>query len=517
MKKIGLLIITLSLSGVIFAQSSGKKSIIFTNNADQPARTNNERPILANIPTAHPISTSSAYSTKGARTTAVQGRWYRYCELADLTIGFIANNNLSWSPMWWDSTTRYRYSDGSGGTILEAAEWAGFSQLFDPIRFTSYNDTDAVDGNGAPFVTGDDIAIKNTNAYTVDTIQIRAAYIRMINRPDSVVDTLIVTVAPQNTDYFYDSTGNSWIFNNTNVLGTVPGATRIYTPQVKYADSILRGVLPDNAVSGAHQTVDTFFLTNADRHLPDFSSGSEADTLQLYQLPIRHGAGNTIPAGQRFAVSVSFKSGGTWVPNIDSIRSLHRFCPVFGFQLGSSSTSSGWMPYMYGLNPDYNGTSYLDARGRPSENLTTYPYVNHSGHPARWLSQFVAQDLNGGTTAGNGYFDQFMWMNAHVSCSGCSLIRQVVSVNNVPTIITKVQAFPNPATDKLTVGFTLGQSTDVTIALTNAMGQVIETQKINNVSIGKAEFNVATLSSGVYFFTVNANGEHHTGRITIAH
>ena len=89
-------------------------------------------------------------------------------------------------------------------------------------------------------------------------------------------------------------------------------------------------------------------------------------------------------------------------------------------------------------------------------------------------------------------------------------------VNNVSNT-NSVNAYPNPANDAITVSFNLAGASKVSVSLTNAMGQVVATKNVDNTSNGKVEFSTSTLPAGVYFYTVTANGQPTTGRITVAH
>ncbi len=85
------------------------------------------------------------------------------------------------------------------------------------------------------------------------------------------------------------------------------------------------------------------------------------------------------------------------------------------------------------------------------------------------------------------------------------------SVNKVVPV-TKVNAYPNPATNELNITFS--SAANATVTLTNMVGQVVATQ--TNVN-GAAKFNTAALANGMYIFTIQANGERTTGHVVVAH
>jgi len=100
----------------------------------------------------------------------------------------------------------------------------------------------------------------------------------------------------------------------------------------------------------------------------------------------------------------------------------------------------------------------------------------------------------------------------HVVCTTCwELNAEHVSYFN------SVNVYPNPADGKVAVSFHLKNSAAVNVSLTNAMGQVVATEKVGAAFNGTAVFNTASLPSGVYFYTVEANGQRETGRVAVTH
>jgi hypothetical protein len=108
-------------------------------------------------------------------------------------------------------------------------------------------------------------------------------------------------------------------------------------------------------------------------------------------------------------------------------------------------------------------------------------------------------------------------MGYEVQCAACGVtFEPVVGVNQVATV-TKANAYPNPAADQVNVPFTVSAATEVTVTLSNVLGQVVATQNMGKVSTGTAVFNTATFAPGVYTYSVNTNGQKTTGRVVLAH
>jgi len=78
-------------------------------------------------------------------------------------------------------------------------------------------------------------------------------------------------------------------------------------------------------------------------------------------------------------------------------------------------------------------------------------------------------------------------------------------------------AYPNPAKDELTISFSALQTGNVTVTITNMLGQVLATNTTNNVSNGKVTFGTKNIPNGIYTFTVSTSGRKTTGQVAIQH
>jgi hypothetical protein len=80
-------------------------------------------------------------------------------------------------------------------------------------------------------------------------------------------------------------------------------------------------------------------------------------------------------------------------------------------------------------------------------------------------------------------------------------------------------AYPNPANNTVNIPVTVGQDATLTVTLSNLLGQVVKSTVLNANSgqTVKATFTTGELASGVYLYTVEANGQRTTGRVSVAH
>ncbi len=77
--------------------------------------------------------------------------------------------------------------------------------------------------------------------------------------------------------------------------------------------------------------------------------------------------------------------------------------------------------------------------------------------------------------------------------------------------------YPNPYTGKTAVDVTLAKATDVTIEITNAIGQVLSTATYKNLHSGVNTLTVdgSSLSKGLYFYTVKAGSNVVTRTMSV--
>lgn len=101
-----------------------------------------------------------------------------------------------------------------------------------------------------------------------------------------------------------------------------------------------------------------------------------------------------------------------------------------------------------------------------------------------------------------------------------------VSVDNPPfpvgidqknNDLASVSVYPNPVKDVAKVSLNLKQNANVSVGLTNLVGQQILSLNKGNMTTGLQQFSIdaSSLSSGVYFLTVRVNGQKFTQKMIV--
>jgi hypothetical protein len=203
-----------------------------------------------------------------------------------------------------------------------------------------------------------------------------------------------------------------------------------------------------------------------------------------------------VPAGNLIGATISFISGSpTFTPHdtvfLSSGTYKHNMFRPYSIFKGSGTTP------MYAT---------YSAANRNSGMYKTLPDTSLG-----WGGQYIP--LWFWSSSGGASTYQYPYVDFRVKCPSCGVI---VGVQDIARI-QEASVYPNPADDHVTIPFTLGQKADVTVSLSNLLGQVVESRFYQAVEKGKAVFNTASLPSGVYQFTVAANGEKLSGKVVITH
>jgi len=91
-----------------------------------------------------------------------------------------------------------------------------------------------------------------------------------------------------------------------------------------------------------------------------------------------------------------------------------------------------------------------------------------------------------------------------------------VSIEKVNQFAASVSNYPNPFSNTTTIAVTLTESKSFSVTIYNAIGTLVYSKKVNgNVGENNVTFDGGTLSSGVYYYTVNAGNQQATKKMII--
>lgn len=431
---------------------------------------------------------NAALSNTANKSTVGGSRWYSYYNLVDLYEGQdMANNSTYLANIWFDKSIKQEFNTGA-----DTVNYISMNHFFDIFRYKLFNDPNV------PLNQQTDIAVTAGDAYTVDSINVNAAYIKMQNRPTGIVDTLIFSVAVSTGIYTLGMT--AWPQFADLTTGYY---TPLQYPEYNGSDTALRArtiYRVDSMNRAAFSDVDSLptlvrrwkvILTDADRDT--INTTNNTITTNSFTFPVMDANGNpsplNIPAGYHFSMTVTFKSGDTWIPYVDTLSNFHRFMPLTGEAKGQGAK----MPYYYYSHDDRNMSGMMFSTDSSS-----------------YLPSVIIEGINAIT-----FRNEFHDFAAHVICPTCATL----SVDDVTSNVTSTSVYPNPATNEANILFSVAKAGKVNVTVTNTVGQVISTQSVNASADhgNQVTISTANLSTGVYFYTLEANGERSTNRFVVAH
>lgn len=401
------------------------------------------------------------HSTNGKKTRATS-RWYSYVSALDTLNGGNGTviNNIKGQRIWQDSTVKQLFTSGAG-TI----NYSSYYNVLDPMA-PAFNDV---------FNYPDQMQIGPTNTYTVDTVVVWGSYLRPKGgNPDTLIISLVKgSATAANNDILYYNPGKTSfpeMLTNNYVTG-IGADTMMVLPTLdpditkriaknKNQSYVFKKVLTDADTSS--------FVTPYDFAIPTALAGE---------------------AGEMVGVSVTYKSGNPWIANVDTVSKLNNFLGIY-----SEHTAGAAQPY-YGNSPDFD----LNMSG------SMFSFA-----PEDYFPSFFIEGWNS-TAVGT----EIAWIDYHLNCTTCG----TVGVNDVKNKEVNASVFPNPATSNVTFEINLTNSAkNVTIELTNTVGQLAKHVNVGAINSGDAhtvDMNVTGLPKGIYFYTINADGQTYSNKLMI--
>lgn len=413
-----------------------------------------------------------------AKTTAASPRWYSYADYFDRNETATSSSVAYFSQYLWNDTMAVMAYSGTSGTEWNHNRMVSMGIVSD-LAFYGFNDVTYYDGA---------MKIDPSDSYVIDSVRVTGFY--GFNPARTVVDTLRISFAyaagtSKDQDVYLAKTGNPVVLSRYGVAA----GDSMNTYRLHY-DTVA------NTAGGTAIITKDILLDNTG------SSPAWGDTLAdgTYEAAIRLSAsGVTIPAGYLVGASVSFISGDPSFSPHDT---------VFGSTLGYKYNMFRPFCIFRGTagSPAFANYSTLD---RNNGVFKTLPDTSNG-----WGGQYIP--LWFWSSSGGGASTlQYPLIDFHVaSCATCGTV--TLGVNSVSGN-AQPAPYPNPANDKLYVPFSLTTAGNVTITLTNMLGQVVATQTMGNATNGTATFNTALWADGVYTYTISTGDQRITGRVSIVH
>ena len=449
---------------------------------------------------AHPVTDYSAIQHKlnnsGARTTSTYistsySNWFDY---VGQNTSSSHTGNLFYFEIYPDSTL----VDNSSGTAYNTGVH-GLGMSFDPTDAGYYG---VYSGAGTinPIT---DPPMPDTVGFTVDSFAVPFQY--MYNHASATPDSMIVELFA--VSYLTGSGSSASYDSGTYALRYPSAASWLDISADSQARFSTVLYTPTASGLGPNETWDSITSTKQRYAFALTAADTAAGSVMQFGLttPL------VVEPGRKVVSFVHMKSMSTYTlgTNINSAN----WMKLFGGTTGS--TTNTW-PAQTAHNVYYPGYAGSYQTGLVANNQLRYVYAGDTSGFTYQSSSVLIPGVafnNPGATDNGASFVSVTDQAFHVNWS----TNVVNGVANVTNTINGASAFPNPANNTVNVTFNLSSSANATVTLTNAVGQVVATQELKNVTNGTATFNTNTLAPGLYIYSVNANGARTTGSITVAH
>lgn len=392
------------------------------------------------------------------RTTAGGTAWFSY---TDIMVG--SNSKGYYNNVAPDSNIRYM-----GNTALRNVSIHGMGQCFDPtdsafFAFSSSAGSPQTVAAIPPFV------VTRGNAYSIDSIRFESKYIRNQNSDDTMYVQVVKGKMGTNPFGIYS-------LNMTN------SGRRFVTPMYDPATNLLS----DSIDAAAGKQTIKIVMDQAFKNDSTATGGYSNITRNGLKLPtpISLVAGEIVIA----YVTIAKQNTDTLHTPLDNTNLMR----------------------LYSFDVKGQDAEPVQNKNSVQAGLLANNQIKYNAPPDDWNWQGHKILIPSVAYESDGFMTDFGF---RLTCPTCPEL----SVGDITGNITATTAFPNPASSEVHVRFALKSATDVKINLTNAVGQVVKSESLKNSKQGDVTFNTSDLVNGVYFYTVEANGQRTTNKITIAH
>lgn len=232
--------------------------------------------------------------------------------------------------------------------------------------------------------------------------------------------------------------------------------------------------------------------------------GEVIDPANIYT-PLFVNNGAQLPAGVYFFTPVVY-GGGVGTGNINTI----------DFTNGCVATGNSIQVELLGATAAITATtSAVDVTGAGNNGEASVTAAGGTGNYTYFWN------ANGETTATITGLPAGTYSCTIGDAAGCAgdLIVEV-EVKDLTAIdelafAQAISLFPNPAIQKAAVQFDFSEKVDLTISITNTVGQEVYRSELNNTKNGIAELDVSNFASGVYFVKLSEGQNQMTKRLIV--
>jgi len=177
---------------------------------------------------------------------------------------------------------------------------------------------------------------------------------------------------------------------------------------------------------------------------------------------------------------------------------------VFSVQI-STNCGQSWLPRItrniktgsVGVSPSVTNNFIPDPTQFYMENINVAGFVNEPN--VMFKFKFTAET----GSSNNFYIDDIN-------------ITSATGVVEIP-LVSNIQVFPNPATDRITIEFDLTDNKEIEMGVKDVLGRTVKTGAKENLVAGhhRVQLPLTDLAKGVYFVSIRSNAQTVTKKIIV--
>jgi hypothetical protein len=154
------------------------------------------------------------------------------------------------------------------------------------------------------------------------------------------------------------------------------------------------------------------------------------------------------------------------------------------------------------------------------DTITNYPLTGGNPSGGTYTGTQVSGNVFHPSAAGDGTYNITYTYTDGNNCTNSAVQPLTVGTNCFvgiaePTVINSLSVIPNPAHNSISVSFTPKAIADMSMNITNTIGQKVFDKNIGRSSSYSETIDISKIPVGIYFLNLNANGETITKKLVI--
>ncbi|MDW8301262.1 MAG: T9SS type A sorting domain-containing protein [Bacteroidia bacterium] len=447
-----------------------------------------------------------------ARTATLGERWYCYVEASQIVNSTSGLSDPFINYMFPDSTIQAQYSSTVGDPFIH-----GYALRLDPAAAV-FGSTSLPD-HGDLTILRSGTSTAGVYTYYLDSLIIPYYYQRPASMPSSVKDTVVLQIIPCSR---YTTSG---IPASTPMSGHGGGSVNSWATYFFSGASWL-----------TNYGEDTIYFTSLGFNQNTWRIPASATQFRLYKIPL--GQADTSDGGK--SLQIAMNSYGYTSPY-----------KIPAAKIGPDSSSKTVVIFMY-YKPGttWTSTDILDVNpANTTQSVFSPIYLEENGdetYPIYDGNTFASERPHAGFA--KGYNISYMlptqvrykyssgWGGYGIMIPHVAYVQEYafeypiwyaklrsagpftsVNANIVDNTVILGLAYPNPARTEINIPYSVTQSKQVEITITNIMGQTVKSVSNQNVSAGQyvSTINVADLPAGMYFYTLKTDSGIYTNKFVV--